>query len=65
MTTPLRSAGAIGEPAPVERAVTARRQLALVVTSASAMVAGLAVGYALGTAHALQRTLVQGGRNGV
>ena len=50
---------------PIQRALAARRHLALVVTSASAMLAGLAVGYALGTAHALQRTLAQGPHDGV
>ena len=49
----------------VQRALAARRHLAIVVTSASAMLAGLAVGYALGTAHALQRTLAQGHHDGV
>ena len=49
----------------VRRALAARRDLALVVTSASAMLAGLAVGYALGTAHALQRTLAQGHHDGI
>ena len=50
----------------VQRALAARRHLAIVVTSASAMLAGLAVGgYTLGTAHALQRTLAQGHLDGV
>lgn len=49
----------------VRRALAARRHLALVITSASTMLAGLVVGYALGTAHALQRTLARGHHNGV
>ena len=65
MTPQLRFAGPTGEPGPAQRALAGRRQLALVVTSASAMLAGLAVGYALGTAHALQRTLAHGGHDGV
>ena len=65
MNPQLRSAGSTGDPGPVQRALAARRRLALVVTSASAILAGLAVGYALGTAHALQRTLAHGGHDGV
>jgi len=65
MNPQLRSAEPSGEHGAVLRALAARRHLALVITSASAMLAGLAVGYALGTAHALQRTLAQGGHNGV
>lgn len=65
MTAQLQSATAADEARSIQRAQAARRQLALIVTSASAMLAGLAVGYALGTAHALQRTLAQGGRDGV
>ena len=64
MNPQLRSAGSTGEPGPVHRDLAARR-LALVVTSASAMLAGLAVGYALGTAHALQRTLAHRSHDGV
>ena len=65
MNPQLRSAKPTGEPGAAARALAARRQLALVVTRASAMLAGLAVGYALGTAHALQRTLAHGGHDGV
>ena len=65
MNLQLRSAKPTGEPEAAARALAARRQLALVVTSASAMLAGLVVGYALGTAHALQRTLAHGGHDGV
>ena len=65
MNPQLRSAKPTGEPGAAARALATRRQLALVVTSASAMLAGLAVGYALGTAHALQRTLAHGGHDGV
>jgi purine-cytosine permease-like protein len=39
--------------------------LALVVSSASAMLAGLAVGYALGTVHAYERQLARGDHHGV
>ena len=42
-----------------------RRYLALVVSSASAMLAGLAVGYALGTVHAHERALARGDHHGV
>jgi len=42
-----------------------RRYLALVVSSATAMLAGLAVGYALGTVHALERQLARGAHHGV
>ncbi|MBK9757486.1 MAG: hypothetical protein IPO88_29085 [Nannocystis sp.] len=42
-----------------------RRTLALLVSSATAMLAGLAVGYALGTVHAYERQLARGGRHGV
>jgi hypothetical protein len=41
-----------------------RRYLALVVGSVSAMLAGLAVGYALGTVHAYERRLGAGTSNG-
>ena len=41
------------------------RTLALIVSSATAMLAGLAVGYALGTVHAYERQLARGGRHGV
>ena len=65
MNPQLRSTKPTAEPGAAARALAARRQLALVVTSASAMLAGLAVGYALGTTHALQRTLAHGGHDGV
>jgi hypothetical protein len=42
-----------------------RRTLALIVSSATAMLAGLAVGYALGTVHAYERQLARGGTHGV
>ncbi len=42
-----------------------RRTLALIVSSATAMLAGLAVGYALGTVHAYERRLARGGTHGV
>ena len=42
-----------------------RRTFALIVSSATAMLAGLAVGYALGTVHAYERQLAHGGRHGV
>ncbi len=42
-----------------------RRTLALIVSSATAVLAGLAVGYALGTVHAYERQLARGGRHGV
>ena len=42
-----------------------RRRLALVVTSTSAMLAGLAVGYALGVQQSFQRALTRGDRDGV
>ncbi len=42
-----------------------RRVLALVVSSAAAMLAGLAVGYALGTVHAYERRLARGATHGV
>ncbi|MBA3549168.1 MAG: hypothetical protein H0T76_22070 [Nannocystis sp.] len=42
-----------------------RRTLALVVTSAAGLLAGLAVGYALGTVHALERQLARGEHHGV
>jgi len=42
-----------------------RRTLVLVVSSASAMLAGIAVGYALGTVHAYERRLARGGRHGI
>ena len=60
MTTPplLPSAGKAGEPG-------RRPVLALVVTGAATMLAGLAVGYVLGTVHACERVLARGGRHGV
>ena len=42
-----------------------RRTLALVISSAAAMIVGLAVGYALGTVHAHERQLARGGHHGV
>ena len=42
-----------------------RRLLALVITSATAMLAGLAVGYALGTVHACERARTRGDHHGV
>ena len=42
-----------------------RRYLALIVSSASAMLAGLAVGYAFGTIHAYERALARGDHHGV
>lgn len=42
-----------------------RRYLAFVVSSAAAMLSGLAVGYALGTFHAYERQLARGGHHGV
>jgi len=42
-----------------------RRYLAFVVSSAAGMLAGLAVGYALGTVHAYERQLARGGHHGV
>jgi hypothetical protein len=42
-----------------------RRYLALVVSSATAMLAGIAVGYALGTVHAYERQLARGDHHGV
>jgi len=47
------------------KAEPGRRTLALIVSSATAMLAGLAVGYALGTVHAYERQLARGGRHGV
>ena len=42
-----------------------RRTLALVVSGATAMLAGLAVGYALGTVHAYERQLARGDHHGI
>jgi len=42
-----------------------RRYLALVVSSVTAMLTGLAVGYALGTVHAYERQLARGDHHGV
>lgn len=42
-----------------------RRILALVLSSASVLLTGLALGYALGTVHACDRVLARGGRDGV
>lgn len=55
------------DPAPTQRAPDQRRRrrLALVVTSTSAMLAGLAVGYALGLQQSFQRALDPGEHDGV
>jgi hypothetical protein len=55
------------DPAPAQHAPDQRqrRRLALVVTSTSAMLAGLAVGYALGLQQSFQRALEQGEHDGV
>jgi hypothetical protein len=42
-----------------------RRRLALVVTSTSAMLAGLAIGYSIGVQQSFQRALARGDRDGV
>ena len=42
-----------------------RRVLVLAISSASALLAGLALGYVLGTVHACDRALARGGRHGV
>ena len=42
-----------------------RRTLAFIVSSATAMLAGFAVGYALGTVHAYERQLARGAHHGV
>jgi hypothetical protein len=42
-----------------------RQRLALVVTSTSAVLAGLAIGYALGIQHSFQRALAPGDDHGV
>ncbi len=42
-----------------------RRYLALLLSSAAAMLAGLAVGYAVGTVHAYERQLARGDHHGV
>ena len=42
-----------------------RRTLALVISSAAAMLVGLAVGYALGTVHAHERQLARGDHHGI
>ncbi len=42
-----------------------RRTLALVISSAAAMLAGIAIGYALGTVHAHERQLARGDHHGV
>lgn len=52
-TSPLLSASSTREPGH-------RRTLALVVGGVSVMIAGLAVGYALGTVHAYERRLGAG-----
>ena len=44
---------------------TGRRTLVLLVSSASAMLAGIALGYTLGTVHAYERRFARGGRHGV
>ena len=57
-TQPLPQSAGTAEPA-------RRRTLALIVSSAAGLLAGLAVGYALGTVHAYERQLARGGRHGV
>lgn len=52
------SSGTTGQP-------SRRRYLALVVSSVSAMLAGIVVGYALGTVHAYERQLARGDHHGV
>ena len=42
-----------------------RRTLVLLVSSASAMLAGIAIGYTLGTVHAYERRFARGGRHGI
>ena len=42
-----------------------RRTLVLLVSGASAMLAGVAVGYTTGTVHAYERRLARGGSHGV
>ena len=44
---------------------TGRRTLVLLVSSAAAMLAGIAIGYTLGTVHAYERRLARGGRHGI
>jgi len=52
-------------PSPGKAEPGRRRTLALVVTSAAGLLAGLAVGYALGTVHAYERQLARGDHHGV
>ena len=52
-------------PSPGKSEPGRRRTFALIVSSATAMLAGLAVGYALGTVHAYERQLAHGGPHGV
>ena len=52
-------------PSPGKPDPARRRTLALLVSSATAMLAGLAVGYALGTIHAYERQLARGAHHGV
>jgi len=52
-------------PSPGKAEPGRRRTLALVVTSAAGLLAGLAVGYALGTVHAYERQLAHGDHHGV
>ena len=52
-------------PSPGKTEPGRRRTFALLVSSATAMLAGLAVGYALGTVHAYERRLARGGRHGI
>ena len=52
-------------PSPGKSEPRRRRTFALIVSSATAMLAGLAVGYALGTVHAYERQLARGGHHGV
>ena len=57
-TQPLPLSSGKGEPG-------RRRYFPLIISSAAAMLAGLAVGYALGTVHAYERQLARGGQHGV
>ena len=52
-------------PSPGKTEPGRRRTFALLVSSAAGLLAGLAVGYALGTVHAYERQLARGGRHGV
>ena len=52
-------------PSPGKTEPGRRRTFALLVSSATAMLACLAVGYALGTVHAYERQLARGAHHGV